>query len=86
MSFLIGFIPFGGAAVMMFIPIGTGGFSGKVMYMTVLNRFGSIGGSTVTVGMIVIATGFAFIIVFMARTVRRRFGNPVHHMPVAIID
>jgi hypothetical protein len=70
----------------MQMPIGAGGFTGKVVYMAAPYGFGFAGGSRVTMGMTVIITGFAFIVMFMAWNIGSGFGNPPDQMPVAIVN
>jgi hypothetical protein len=82
----MGFVPFGGAAIVMQMPVGAGGFAGKVVYMAALDGFGFAGGSRVTMGMTIIATGFAFIVMFVAWNIGSGFGNPPDQVPVAIVN
>jgi hypothetical protein len=80
------FFPVGGAAIVVLMVTDCGDFSGIIVDMPAAKKFSFSGTSAVRMLMAVVAAGFPFVIVFMARFVRRRRGYAPHDMAMAVLD
>jgi hypothetical protein len=80
------FFTISGTAITMFVTADLGDFSGKIMDMPVAKSFRFSGSTAIWMLMAVVATGFAFKLMLMARLVRRWRGYAPDDVAVAIFD
>jgi hypothetical protein len=83
---IVGLFSVGGAAIVVFMSVDTGDFSGIIVDVSAAKEFGFPGTTAVRMLMAVVAAGFPLVIVFVARFVWRRCGHAPHDMAMTIRD